>query len=117
MPAFRTRYGNAAVRVVNAYRPGSNELYYALESLIMTAMAQAQHDEQEKIAIDTCEGLHPGLAAGLICRKCFDAVEADKMPQSAMTANEPLAPEEAASREAIDQHVKAMLAGEEEVEA
>ena len=117
MPAFRTRYGNAAVRVVNAYRPGSNELYYALESLIMTAMGQAQHDEQEKIAIDTCEGLHPGLAAGLICRKCFDAVEAAKMPESAMTANEPVSPDEKASRDAIDVQVRAMLSGEEEVEA
>lgn len=106
MPQLRTRYGAAVVRVLNAYKQGSFELVYALESVVLTAMEQTQSDDKDKLAMESCEGLHDGPASGLICRRCFDVVEAQKMPDVPAGPIEPSAEEKD-----IDAHVRKLMAG------
>jgi len=77
-----TKYLNAVVRVLNTYQFGSKSLVVALDALIGTAMENTKGENRDEIAESTCLGtLHPTApASGLICRKCFDAVESGNLP-------------------------------------
>lgn len=80
MVVFKSRYGNAIVRIFQAYAPGSPSLYVAVEALVMTAMANVKQEARDEIANDTCQNMHEGPPKGLICKRCFDALETGRLP-------------------------------------
>jgi len=77
---FKTQYGQAIVRVLQAYPFGSRSLIVALEAVVTTAMGRVVEESRNEIAQNTCRGLHPGEPSGVICLRCFDAAEAGHMP-------------------------------------
>lgn len=81
MITFKTKYGNAIMRVMAYYPPNSQSLLVAMEAVVLTAMNKAREDSKDDLAQDVCQGLHPDAAKGLVCKRCFDVVESGKMPQ------------------------------------
>ena len=69
---FRTKYGEAIMRIMAAYPPGPF-VTQALETYIQTQVEQAVAVAKEEVPEGVCEGLHPGPPRGLVCRACYDA--------------------------------------------
>jgi len=110
---FKTRYGAAVGKVLAAYPFGSRSLLVALEALIITAMENTKSEARNEIASDTCQGLHPGPANGLICRKCYDALEAGRVPEEQVDET-PATAEEEEEVSQISKHIKSMLSEDDE---
>jgi hypothetical protein len=108
MAVFTTRYGQAIVAVLGNYPPGSRNLVIALEAVVKTAMSKAAETSQDELAVTTCQGLHPGVGKGLVCRRCYDALEQSKTNLEDDTPG-PVDAEEAASRSAIEDQVRMLL--------
>jgi hypothetical protein len=80
MVVFKTRYGQAIVRILQTYAPGTPSLYVAIEALVQTAMGNVKQDARDEISNEVCQNLHDGPAKGLVCKRCFDALEMGKLP-------------------------------------
>ena len=76
-----TRYRQAIARVLGTYPYGSIQLVIAIDIIVRTAMSNAISEGRDELAEQTCLGtLHGGPPKGVICRRCFDALEAGKLP-------------------------------------
>lgn len=73
---FTTRYGPAVVRVMNYYSMNPQAMAIAMEKLIKTAMDSVPQLRIDELAQQYCDSKHDGAAAGLVCRKCYEAVQA-----------------------------------------
>lgn len=105
---FKTRYGQAIVRVLQAYPVGTKSLIVSLEAIVQTAMDRTQTNSREQVAQDVCEGFHPGPANGLICKACYDAVVQQKMPQADMMMGEDT-PEDKKETKDVEDFVKQII--------
>jgi hypothetical protein len=66
------KYASGIVNILNAYQ-GLEQRVAAIEILISTAEENAQiHSINDHVQAE-CEGLHDGPAAGIKCRKCYEA--------------------------------------------
>lgn len=107
MSVFMTRYGEPIVRVLGTYEKGSRSLIVALETIVKTAMDQVRQDSQDELAATNCLGHHEGPAHGLVCRRCYDAVEQGKLsPEEQETV---LSQKEQEEQDAIVKSVQLLL--------
>jgi len=76
-----TRYRQAIARVMANYPPGSLQLVIALDIIVQTAMNNKSYAQADELAEKSCLGtLHDGPAKGVICKRCYDALESGKLP-------------------------------------
>lgn len=76
---FTTRFGPAIVRVMNHYAMNPSAMAIAMEVLIKTAMDSVPQLRIDELAQQYCEEKHDGMAAGLVCRKCYDAMQSGRL--------------------------------------
>lgn len=110
----RIMYIRGIQRVLSTYQFGSRSLIVALEALINTAMDNAEAAKKDELAELSCQGLHSGPPAGIICKRCFDAVETGQIPEETDLELAPETPSEKKERSAIEDSVKHMLSMKDE---
>ena len=98
-----TKYRQAIMRVLSSYPPGSIQLITAIDIVVRTAMTNATSEGRDELAEQTCLGtLHPGPPKGVICRRCFDAVESGKLPEEEQEALLPAVEEDSIAKQVRD---------------
>lgn len=111
---FKTRWGMPIMSICQAYQFGSKAFYIAMETLVQTAQNSAGELKKDEIALSSCIGNHPGTPPkGLICRACYDAMEAAKYEGIDNPTDLPLkeSPEDKAEREKVEREVATMIGG------
>lgn len=109
---LKSKYSRAIIQVLSNYQQGSRSLVVALESLLGTVADQSRAESLNEIAAETCLGQHPGMAKGLICRKCYDFMEVSKLDtniEDIQYAGAHETPSEKSERSAIEKQVLDML--------
>jgi len=108
-----TRYRNNIAKVMANYPPGSTSLLIALDALLGTVIEQTKGRNETELAESTCTGtLHQGAPKGVICRKCYDAIEAGRAPQDD-PAEGLLVGKDKAAEEEIERQVRQMIGAPE----
>jgi len=104
-----TKYRNSILKVLANYPPGSASLLVAIDALLGTVIEQTKGRSETELAESTCLGtLHQGAPKGVICRKCYDAVEAGRAPQDD-PAEGPLVGKDKAQEDEIERQVREMI--------
>lgn len=113
-----TRYRQAIARVISNYPPGSFQLVIALDIVVATAMSNTSYANADELAEKSCLGnLHPGAPKGVICKRCFDAVEAGHLPPDEAEAGAEAGPRLSSKEESgIEAEVMRMLGNPGELE-
>ena len=107
-PGTATRYRSAIIRVLNNYQGKS--LVVALDHVVATAVENAKEANVNELAEQVCQNLHEDAPKGLVCKKCFDALEAGRLPPDEEAV--PTVSKEEADEEAIIARQVKMLLGD-----
>ena len=108
MPVFKTKYGEAAYRILAAYTPGSAGMYAALESLCITAEQNGATRAGKEAAARTCQKLHTDEPAGVMCAKCFEQLKEGGRKEVLAPLNDR---EETVPEEPANEDIEKMLDG------